>query len=202
MVVELFCDSYSKATFYRYTSDFMGVCSYFILEQNLLRIIDPGKFDESVFRWLHSFEYMDKVIYITHEHFDHHYSASKLLMLKNTRLYVPSSSFLESLGDLRKNLSYYFNLEIKTSTSLTVDYTDLEVIKAPGHSLESYCYIYKNILFGGDTVINPEYIILKLPGSNKIDFFNSVKQIKKIANPESIVLPGHGNYFFLKNWNI
>ena len=61
-----------------------GVCSYFILEQDKLIIIDPGKFDDSVFAWLNKFNNLRNIVYITHEHFDHHYNANKVFDLENT----------------------------------------------------------------------------------------------------------------------
>lgn len=42
----------------------------------------------------------------------------------------------------------------------------LEVINTRGNSGESYCFVYDNILFGGDTIIDKKELVLKLLGSN------------------------------------
>ncbi len=58
------------------------------------------------------------------------------------------------------------------------------------------------MLFGGDTIINKEYLVLKLPGSNKFDFKESVAKLKIMININTIVLTGHGNLFCFDSWII
>lgn len=179
-----------------------GVCSYFILEQDKLIIIDPGKLDDIVFDWLNKLGDINKVVYVTHEHFDHHYHANKILNLKKTVLYVPTDSFNQALSDSRKNLSYYYNQNVHTATNFITDISFLKVIKTPGHSSESYCFVYDDIVFGGDTIINDDYLVLKLPGSNKNQYKQSIKTLNESISSDTIVMPGHGNYFFYSNWNV
>ena len=179
-----------------------GVCSYFILEQDKLIIIDPGKFDDSVFAWLNKFNNLRKIVYITHEHFDHHYNANKVFDLENTYFFSPSEEFDIALRDIRKNLSFYYNDPIETVADSKIFESFLKVIKTPGHSEESYCFVYDNILFGGDTIIDKKYLVLKLPGSNKKDYYNSINYLKGIVLISTIVLPGHGNFFCYNKWKI
>lgn len=200
MVEPLFCNIKNNSTLYRYISDMFGVCSYFILEQDKLIIIDPGKFDDSVFAWLNKFNNLRKIVYITHEHFDHHYNANKVFDLENTYFYSPSEKFDIALKDIRKNLSFYYNDPIETVADSKMFESFLKVIKTPGHSEESYCFNYDNILFGGDTLIEKKYLVLKLPGSNKKDYENSINLLKEQLVKDSIVLPGHGEFFDLEKW--
>jgi hydroxyacylglutathione hydrolase len=201
-VEPLFCNLNKRSTFYRYISNLFNVCTYFIVEEDKLIIIDPGKLDENVYDWLIKFDSLTKIIYITHEHFDHHYHANQVLNLKNTFLYLPSESFGDALGDSRKNLSYYYYDSIETKGYQVDIKSNLEILKTPGHSVESYCFIYDNIVFGGDTVIQNEYLVFKLPGGNKSHFLDSLKYLKKRVQLNSIVLPGHGNMFSFDKWII
>lgn len=82
MVEPLLCNIKKKSTIYRYISSLFGVCSYFIVEQKKVIILDPGKFDTHVFEWLNKFENIRKIVYITHGHFDHHYHANKVFELE------------------------------------------------------------------------------------------------------------------------
>lgn len=198
MVEQLLCNIKNKSIIYRYVSSLFGVCTYFIVENELVVIIDPGKFDNYVFEWLNSFRYKKKLIYITHEHFDHHYSANEILKFENTFLFCPSVSFLNAIKDIRLNLSYYYNDSIETIAKFQFDSSNLLVIKTPGHSKESYCYKYYDILFGGDTLVEEKYLVLKLPGSNRNDFKNSIEKLKFYLNRNTIVLPGHGEIFQFK----
>ncbi len=202
MVEPLFCNLNNRATFYRYISSLFSVCTYFIVEEDKLIIIDPSKLDKNVYDWLNKHDGLNIIIYITHEHFDHHYNANELLNLKNSFLYLPSESFGESLRNPKKNLSYYYNDPIQTITKSTIDNSCLKVIKTPGHSEESYCFVYDNIIFGGDTIIDKKYLVFKLPGGNKLNFGYSVEYLKNNINLKSIVLPGHGDYFCFDKWVI
>lgn len=202
MVEPLFCNINKKSTLFRHISEMFGVCTYFILEQNNLVIIDPGKLDNTVFEWLDEFDNLSKIVYITHEHFDHHYHANKVLNLKKTFLYIPSESFNQALIDSKKNLSYYYDQNVQTISKSITDISYLKVIKTPGHSRESYCFIYDDVVFGGDTIIDKKYLVFKLPGGDKLDFNNSVERLKSNVNLSSIVLPGHGDFFCLDNWII
>lgn len=198
MVEPLFCSVKKKSTIYRYISSLYGVCTYFIVEQEQVIIIDPGKLDVHIFEWLNKFENIRKIVYITHEHFDHHYHANKVFKLEKTFFFSPSESFNIAIKDIRMNLSHYFDDPIETVSNLNIVESYLKVIKTPGHSKESYCYIYDNIVFGGDTLIEKKYLVFKLPGGNKIDFNISINNLKVDINKNSIVLPGHGDFFIWK----
>lgn len=202
MVEPLFCNINRKSTIFRYISSLFQVCVYFILENDKLIIVDPGKLNQKVIEWLKKHDELNKVIYVTHEHFDHHYHANEILNLKNSFLNVPSESFKDSLRDPKKNLSYYYNDPIQTISTSIMDVSHFEVIKTPGHSKESHCFIYEDVIFGGDTIIDSKYLVFKLPGGDREQFENSLRKIMKIVCNNSIVLPGHGDYFFLNSWNL
>lgn len=108
---------------------------------------------------------------------------------------MSSDAFKNALINTRTNLSHYYNLSVKTRCNQTTNSSCFKVLETPGHSKLSVCFLYKNILFGGDTNINKEYLFLKLPGSSKINFKELVDKIKKRITKNTIVLPGHGNLF-------
>jgi glyoxylase-like metal-dependent hydrolase (beta-lactamase superfamily II) len=196
MVETLFCNLDDKSMVYRSISKLFGVCTYFLVNKEKVLIIDPGKLSDEVYLWLEQFKKHKKIIYLTHEHFDHHFDVNKLLLMHNTYLHFFSENFKKAISNSKVNLSYYYNTPIETSSKLTKKFNFLEVIETPGHSKQSVCLLYKNLLFGGDTVIHKEYLVLKLPGSNKNDYRESIATIKTKTNQNTIVLPGHGNLFF------
>jgi hydroxyacylglutathione hydrolase len=202
MVEQLFCNIKNKSTIYRYVSELFGVCTYFIIDSQQIIIIDPGKLDRVIFSWLESFPEKRKVLYFTHEHFDHHFSANSVLQLQNAFLFIPSESFSEAIKDTRSNLSYFYSNPISTHSNLISSDSHFDVIKTPGHSKESYCYIYDDLLFGGDTVIDRKHLVLKLPGGNKNEFDFSYKKLKDIIKTNLLVLPGHGDFFYFNSWVI
>jgi hydroxyacylglutathione hydrolase len=202
MVEPLFCNLDDRSIVYRSVSDLFGVCIYFLVDQKKVLIIDPGRLSEDVYLWLGQFINHKKIIYITHEHFDHHFDLNKLLKIQNTSVFLYSKEFEDALKCSRKNLSYYYNISVNTSLSITSDTNFFEVIETPGHSIFSVCFLYKNMLFGGDTVIDKKNLVLKLPGSNKMNYMQSIDKIKNIIPDDTIVLPGHGDSFLFNTWSI
>ena len=202
MVEPLFCNINKKSTLFRHISEMFGVCTYFILEQNNLVIIDPGKLDDNTFEWINKYESINKIVYISHEHFDHHYHANKIFNLEKTYFFSPSENFNIALKDTRKNLSYFYDDPIETKPNLITSEHYLKIIKTPGHSVESYCFVYDNVLFGGDSIIEKKYLVFKLPGGNKNDFIKSVGNLNKTIDSNTIVLPGHGDLFWFNEWTI
>lgn len=202
MIEPLFCNLDDRSIVYRSVSDLFGVCTYFLVDQEKIIIVDPGRLSEEVYLWLEQFKNHKKIIYITHEHFDHHYDVNKLLKIQNTSVFFYSKQFEDALQCSRKNLSYYYDTVIETALSIPSDTNYFEVIETPGHSIHSVCYIYKNILFGGDTVIDKKNLVLKLPGSNKMEYKESINKIKNIMPNDTIVLPGHGDLFIFDTWLI
>lgn len=202
MVDSLFCNLDDMSIVYRSVSDLFGVCTYFLVDKEKVLIIDPGRLSEDAYLWLEQFKDYKKIIYITHEHFDHHYDVNILLKIKNTSIFFYSKEFEDALQCSRKNLSYYYNIAIETALSIASSTNYFEVIETPGHSIFSVCFLYKNILFGGDTVIDKKNLVLKLPGSNKMNYKESIDKIKNIIPDDTIVLPGHGDLFLFSTWLI
>lgn len=200
MIEPLFCNLEDKSILYRSVSDLFGVCTYFLVHQDKVIIVDPGRLSEDIYLWLEQFQNHQKIIYITHEHFDHHYDVNKLLNFPRTSVYIPSNEFEIAVKNSRTNLSYYHNTPIETNLINVSENNYLDVIATPGHSKNSYCFKYKNILFGGDTVIEKKYLVFKLPGGNKSIFEESVLKLKTKTEPNTIVLPGHGNLFYFNKW--
>ncbi|TBH71743.1 MBL fold metallo-hydrolase [Aquirufa antheringensis] len=202
MVEQLFCNINNKSSVYRYKSELFGACTYFILEKEILYIVDPGYFNNHVFDWVYKHNNRKIIVFITHEHFDHHFHANEILLMDNAISYSPSKEFQTAVKDLRINLSYYYGYNVETILKDGIESFKFHVIKTPGHSKESYCYWYDGILFGGDTVIEKKNLVLKLPGSNKIEFMNSYNLLNSTIDNNTIVLPGHGDLFYFNEWEL
>jgi len=69
----------------------------------------------------------------------------------------------------------------------------------PGHSLGSICLELEGRLFTGDTIMQSKPYINKRNGS-KVLFFESVKMINDSYPKDTLVYPGHGEIFLLKDY--
>lgn len=83
---------------------------------------------------------------------------------------------------------------------LQIGNLEFKVTSTPGHSEGSCCYqLFDNIVFTGDTLIQDTPVILKFPGGNKEDYYSIAYPFLKSLDKESIIMPGHGDPFVLKD---
>ncbi len=69
---------------------------------------------------------------------------------------------------------------------------EIKIIKTPGHSKDSLCFLYEDILFSGDTIFyNGGRGRTDLPGGSEPAILESIEKLKKIKY--KILCPGHIN---------
>jgi len=105
------------------------------------------------------------LILLTHSHWDH---VGNVDIFKNAKIYSK-----ENIDDLKSE-----NLK------------DFKIIKTPGHSKDSLCFLYKDLLFSGDTIFdNGGRGRTDLMGGNEEKIQESIEKLKKINY--KILCPGH-----------
>jgi hydroxyacylglutathione hydrolase len=191
----------------RFINDTLTSNTYVIEYKNDVIIIDPGERENKhVITWLLSNNKKPTYCLITHEHFDHNIGYELIANKFNIKTFC-SLETKEALKNSRKNLSLYhaipFSYEVKNYTFEPPYFID--VIKTPGHSKGSICFLIDHCLFSGDTIIDKKHLVSKLPGGNKTELNHSISLIMKLAdNLQNLkIFPGHGDPFdfdsFLKN---
>ena len=102
------------------------------------------------------------IILLTHTHWDHN---GNLNLFSNAKVYSK-----ENISDL--------------------SLPNLKVIKTPGHTKDSVCFLYKDILFSGDTMFNNGYVgRTDFQESEPDKMLVSLDNLKKIKY--KILCPGH-----------
>lgn len=75
-------------------------------------------------------------------------------------------------------------------------------ISTPGHSEGSACYeLFDKLVFTGDTLLQNDPIILRFPGGNMKDYENISLPYLSSLSKDTIIMPGHGDPFILKDKN-
>ncbi len=88
------------------------------------------------------------------------------------------------------NLSLFSNAKIITNENVDELPLEIKPILTPGHSRDSICFIYKDILFSGDTIFhNQGRGRTDLEGGSEIEIQESIKKLKQIKY--NILCPGH-----------
>ncbi len=91
------------------------------------------------------------------------------------------------------NLNVFPNAKIYSKHNikeLEQEFPMLKVIETPGHTRDSICILYRNVLFSGDSIFNDGYIgRTDLPESDPKKMQESLEKIKKIKY--KYLCPGH-----------
>jgi len=112
------------------------------------------------------------IIILTHNHWDH---VENLDLFPNTKIYASKKEFPEKeILDIHK-----------------LNIPEFQIIETPGHSKGSFCILYDDILFSGDTIFHRGSIgRTDLQGGSQTEMQNSLKKLKKINF--KTLCPGHG----------
>lgn len=162
-------------------------------------IVDPGGSSELIIETIEKNELNLKFILLTHGHVDHVGAVATLKEKYNLDVYMSleDKDFLESPETVRSST---FGLKtnpakvdhlVKEGDEIAFGDNKIKVIETPGHTLGSVCYLYKNILFAGDTLFNGSIGRTDFPESDHNKMMESLKKLKNLDD-DIYVLSGHG----------
>ena len=207
----------------RYQSPYLASQMYIVKENNKAIIIDPFCLDVTLLKKL-TVEYL----FLTHEHYDHISGVNFLKKYFNCKVYCEEKCALR-IQNPRYNMSAYFDIlagipEFQAygnsmpcvepyhcsadkvffeDTSIYWQGHEIRLMKTPGHTAGSACYLIDNkYLFSGDTLFAELETETGFPTGSKKDFKNiTLNKLRNISS-DVIVLPGHFSSFRLgKNCN-
>ncbi|MAG10876.1 hypothetical protein CMI44_01005 [Candidatus Pacearchaeota archaeon] len=111
------------------------------------------------------------IVILTHNHWDH---TGGVILFPDAQFYASKKDFGENLIDISE-----------------LNIPEFKIIETPGHSKGSFCILYDDVLFSGDTIFHRGTIgRTDLPGSSKKEMEKSLKKLSKIKY--KILCPGHG----------
>lgn len=170
-------------------------------------VVDPGDANtERLYNYLRSNNWYVRFVILTHEHFDHCAGVIFLRQYFDFTL-LCTSACAELVATSKGNLSRYVpeycpefviieGIEsIKDFQRLTIGNIACTFIETPGHSPGSMCILTDGGIFSGDTILASK-TPLKLPGSNKIAWKDSVDKLRNLCGNRMLVYPGHGTPFY------
>lgn len=177
----------------------LEVNCYLISTEKAAVVIDPGFRSNEALEFLKNAKDKERLIMLTHAHFDHIGFADELAEITDTKIAIGEKD-APALSDNYINLSAPFGdpLSPFEADMLLTDGQDVEigdilfkVIHTPGHTVGSVCYLIDDILFSGDTLFNASIGRTDFPGGSFSQISSSIKKL--YALPEStVLLSGHG----------
>jgi len=172
-------------------------------------VIDPGDEADYIQRVISDTLTTPVAIIATHGHFDHIMAAHELKLAYDIPFVCsPKDKFL--LARLRKTAKHFLGvdtlpspkIDISTRNKLKFDSLEFRVIETPGHTPGSICLLEEKegLLFSGDLIFSDG-----LSGRSDFEYADedlvreSIRKIKDLPE-DTLVLPGHGEPFLLKNF--
>jgi hydroxyacylglutathione hydrolase len=187
--------------------------TYFVMEGNNTIIIDPGSKDSFMYqKIINDRKLCVDYIILTHEHFDHIWSAD--MIRKNNNAKIICSFGCAQKISISKN---YFNLlYFNDDTYLSIHDVDIVLsdqcseinwnnhtlyfYQTPGHTDCSMCFSIDDNIFTGDTLMKGfTPFIKKKEGGSLKQLQVSINFIFNKYSDKTQVFPGHGDIFYLND---
>ena len=172
---------------------------YLIETEKAAIIIDPAFKRQKLVDFLKENEDKERLVLITHAHFDHIGGAVNLREETGVKIGIGALDN-PALSDDDLNCAASFNRSLTPFEAdclyndgdvIKVGNIELTVITTPGHTVGGVSYITENVVFTGDTLFKVSVGRTDFAGG---DFDVLEKSIKKLYTlpDETIVYPGHG----------
>lgn len=167
-------------------------------------IIDPGTVnDQRLIDYLILQNLKLKVVFLTHEHFDHIQGVNYLREEFNQIKVIASKKTSERLNNSKKNLAIFHNnfdlkvnkadIEIEEGVVEMIG-LQFEVLSTPGHTDSSLSLKLQNNLFSGDFLLRGTRVVTNLPTGSKVQYKESIDKYSALLKG-IIVYPGHGESY-------
>lgn len=126
-------------------------------------------------------------VFLTHGHYDHVMDCIKIADLFEDIVF-----YINQADDFLLPFKIEKLRDISSEERVVLDNTTIKIIKTPGHSPGSVCYLIENQLFTGDTLFYDCCGRVDLPGSDPKMMRSSLLKILELPD-NTIIHPGH-NY--------
>ena len=160
-------------------------------------VIDPGGNEKRILQEAERAGITLKAQLLTHAHFDH-FGASAALRRAGIPLYVHrlDAEKLHGEGNLAEMMGLAVeepdaDVLVEDGQTLEIAGLRVEVIRTPGHSSGSVCYLVERVIFSGDTLFCRSVGRTDFPDGNAAALSNSIRYKLFSLEGDYRVLPGH-----------
>ncbi len=184
----------------------IGANCYMIQSETAAIVIDAGYESNYVTDFLLKNQDKERMILLTHCHFDHIGGADDLRQKTNTKIGIgeyDAPSLLDNSINLSGNFSvplkpFKADILFKNNQTFTVGDLEFKVLHTPGHTTGGVCYLFGDVLFSGDTLFHQSIGRTDFPGGDFKTLENSIKRLYSLKD-DTIVLSGHGDATSIEN---
>ena len=179
----------------------IAVNCYLVSTDKAAIVIDPG-FDSPIAeKFLIENPDKERLILLTHAHFDHIGGALALAGATDTKIAIgEKENFALSDSDVNLSSRFHANLEpfsadilLRDNEEISLGDLKIKTIFTPGHTVGGVSYLIGDVLFSGDTLFNSSIGRTDFPGGNFNTLIQSITEKLFLLDGKTTVLSGHGD---------
>ena len=182
------------------TLDLQNTNCYLISTGKSAIVIDPGYKSIEAQDFLKNNKDKERLILITHAHFDHIGDAERLRRECDVKIAIGEfdnpalSDNVINEGARFDILTEPFSADIliKDQDEISVGDIKIKAFHTEGHTIGGMCFLINNILFSGDILFYRGFGNTCFHGGNRRKIFESLTMIFNSFPYDTVVYPGHG----------
>ena len=172
---------------------------YYLETDKAAIVIDPGYKRDSILEFLNKNEDKERLILLTHGHFDHIGGADYLRQETGVKIGIGALD-VPALSDDALNCAVVFKRKLEPFAAdfeycdgdvIKVGDIELKVISTPGHTVGGVSFLCENNLFSGDTLFKTSIGRTDFEGGSFEELEKSIKKLYALPD-ETVVYAGHG----------
>jgi len=159
----------------------------FLEQTRLAALVDPAGMPERLVRAVKDGPFHLRYVLITHKHADHcDATADVARAFPNAQILIHREDS-HAIGALAHRA-----LQLQDGEHVPFGDAEIRVLHTPGHTDGSVCYLFRNLIFTGDTLFAGSVGGAFGDLSTYDDILRSVRMRLFSLDDQSVVLPGHG----------
>lgn len=177
--------------------------TYLLSNKDERIVIDPGY---NIVDYLPQIKSKNVVaVLLTHCHCDHidsigHFDCPIYIHEQELESFKNENNLYKLLGDTPSFDYDKLNIiTFKDKETLNISKFSIETIHTPGHTKGSSCFLYKDMLFTGDTLFKESIGRTDFPSGDHSLIIKSVNALASGLDPKIKVFPGHGEQTTIKD---